>query len=61
MASPVKTICCECGDLIRDGRTIDGAVSHGFCERCMSVIMAFINRSDDYDKEHAKTIKTISH
>ena len=55
----LKTICCECGDLINDGPTIDGKAAHGFCNRCYEVIMAFIE-GRDYDPEHAKQIKTIS-
>lgn len=59
MAAKIKTICSECGDLIHDGKTIDGRVSHGFCDRCLEVIMAFIE-GRDYDREYAKQIKTIS-
>jgi hypothetical protein len=55
----IKTVCCECGDIIQDGITIRGAVSHGYCERCYGVIMAFLE-GRDYDHEHAKQIKTIS-
>jgi len=55
----IKTICCECGSIIHDGITVKGAVSHGFCERCLNVIMAFIE-GRDYDRKYAKQIKTIS-
>ena len=58
MKQNIKTVCCECGDLIRDGVTLDGYVSPGFCARCYSVIMAFI-RGGEYDREHAKKIKSI--
>ena len=59
MPTKIKTICSECGDLVHDGVTVNGAVSHGFCDRCYGVIMAFIE-GRDYDREHAKQIKTIS-
>ena len=58
MTTKIKTICCECGDLMHDGPTPNGQVSHGICTRCYGVIMAFIE-GRDYDREHAKQIKTI--
>lgn len=30
----IRTICCECGTVIREGRTApDGGVSHGYCRQ----------------------------
>jgi len=55
----IKTICCECGDLIHDGPMINGYSSHGYCGRCMEVILAFINGEDDYDREHAQQMQSI--
>jgi len=56
----IKTICCECKVVIHDGPQLDHEVSHGFCRRCLAVIIAFIEGSDDYDREHAKQIKSIN-
>lgn len=36
----MKTICSKCGKLIKDGKTLDGLVSHGICETCASIYMA---------------------
>lgn len=58
MRGKLKTICCECGDLICDGPQADNEVSHGFCKRCQSVITAFL-RGEPYDIEWAKNITTI--
>lgn len=46
MSEAIKTICCECGDLIRDGRTINGYVSHGYCKRCAKILMAIIKSEE---------------
>ena len=59
MKQNIKTVCCVCGDLIRDVVTLDGCVSHGFCARCYSVIMAFVKGGEEYDREHAKKFKSI--
>ena len=32
----IRTICCHCGSLIRDGETLDGCVSHGICPECLA-------------------------
>ena len=58
MTEKLKTICCECGDLIHDGPQPDNEVSHGYCQRCYGVILAFI-QGRPYDREYAKQIKTI--
>ena len=59
MTAPLKTICCECGEIMRDGPQPDNEVSHGFCERCHGVIMAFLE-GRPYDIEYAKKISCIS-
>ena len=59
MTAKIKTICSECGDLVHDGITINEKVSHGFCDRCQAVIMAFI-KGEDYDQEYAKNLKSIN-
>jgi hypothetical protein len=30
----LKLLCCVCGVIIREGRTINGRASHGFCGPC---------------------------
>ena len=35
MSETIKTVCCICGKVIRDGKTIDGKVSHGICDGCL--------------------------
>lgn len=30
----LKGICCICGIVYREGETIDGKASHGYCPRC---------------------------
>lgn len=40
----IKTICCECQIVIHDGPTLNGYVSHGYCKKCYTVIMADIKR-----------------
>jgi len=59
MTEKLKTICCECGVIMKDGPQPDGECSHGICKRCYGVIMDFI-KGRPYDREYAKQIKTIS-
>lgn len=54
----MKTVCCECGEIISDGPQIKTEISHGFCRVCFDVIMAFLE-GRPYDRERAKQIKTI--
>jgi len=58
MTKKIKTVCCECNDVICDGPLKDGHVSHGFCERCAAVIMDFI-KGRPYDREYAQKLTTI--
>jgi hypothetical protein len=30
----IKTVCCVCGKVTQEGKTINGAVSHGYCKEC---------------------------
>jgi len=30
----LKAVCCVCSKVYRDGPTLNGQVSHGFCEKC---------------------------
>jgi len=54
----IKTICCECGILIHDGPTLNGAVSHGYCPRCQAIIIAIL-QGDEIDAELLSQNKTI--
>lgn len=47
----IKTVCCECGDLICDGPTVNGCVSHGYCKRCVKIVIANI---ESEEKRNAK-------
>lgn len=55
----IKTVCCECGTVIHDGPTKDGMMSHGYCDQCTDIILAFIN-GEKIDDEFLFQIKTIS-
>ena len=35
----LKAVCCICGTVYRDGETVDGHVSHGYCPRCFEIEM----------------------
>jgi hypothetical protein len=50
----IKTICCECGEVIHDGPTLNGNVSHGYCKKCVTIIMANIEKGE-YDYDHRKS------
>lgn len=47
----VKTVCCECGAVLKEGQTQGGLVSHGYCSRCAGVIMRFI---EGYEAKNAR-------
>jgi len=54
-AKGIKTICCECQDVIHDGPlTKDGLMSHGYCRRCADVVLAFVRGSKDEKPEESK-------
>ena len=40
----IRTVCCVCGDLIKDGPTVDGQSSHGICSACEPKMLADIDR-----------------
>jgi len=35
----VKTICAWCMVLLRDGKLVDGKVSHGICPKCKKEVL----------------------
>lgn len=59
MTVNLKTICCECGDVMRDGPQPDSEASHGICPRCYGVIMDYLE-GRDFDTEYAKKLTFIS-
>jgi hypothetical protein len=35
-SAPIRTVCCVCGALVRDGRILPGGlISHSFCGPCL--------------------------
>jgi len=50
----IKTVCCECGDVIKEGPTKSGLVSHGYCARCAAVIMRFVERAETWKNSGKK-------
>jgi len=40
----IKTICCVCQEIIRDGETINGMVSHGYCQTHYQEMMDKIDK-----------------
>ena len=54
----IRTICCECGEIVHDGPQLEHESSHGLCGRCYGVILAFLE-GRPYDREYAKKITCI--
>jgi hypothetical protein len=43
MTEKIKTICAWCGELIQDGKLIEGNPSHGVCPDCFNIAKDPIN------------------
>jgi len=35
----VKTVCAWCMVLLRDGKLVDGKISHGICLKCKKAVL----------------------